>query len=1206
MAQSAGPSPGRIFISYRREDTAYPAGWLYDRLAYRYGGGQIFKDVDSIELGDDFIEVITRAVGSCDVLLALVGDQWLTITDEDGRRRLDDPDDFVRLEIEAALTRNVRVIPILVGGARMPRVDELPASLAGLVRRQALELSPARFAFDTSRLLKVLDRTLAEVHTARLDAAVISAPAGSALDPSTPKPPTAPERREQPEPSRTPRIPPAAPAILREDRRTSGPLIDRQRELQMLDACLTSARSGQATVALIRGESGIGKSRLAETLIEQAHRSDVLVVLGHCTPVSGSELPFGPFVEMLSQMAAAADSLEKVAGTTWELLRAVLTVSGSSSGGASPDVGLERSRLFTSVLRVFHHLGERQPVMAVVEDIHWADSSSLDLLNYLARTAGQERLLLVVTCRDEAVARDPNTRRAIGDLSRADVSRDIHLQPLTANQVRQLLAASDVRLPPTQHNKVIDLCDGNPFIALELAAHDEIEGAHSEALRQALLGPVDDLPDDVRSALHVAAVLGQYIPHEVLENSIESTGGNVAASLRLLTERGLLIAGAERYVFRHAILRESVVREMLHSEQTAAHRAAVQGIRLSRLDGSPAGLANLARHLVAAGEYAAALPVVMSAAGHARSIYAFAEARRQLSVAREVLWNRVDNPEEISGLSYHDLLCREAEMARWAGQPSGAAELLRTGISTAPAAGPDRARLEHELGEALWAAGDPAASLASYERSEAALEQGPEEPALRAKVLAALARGLTVTGQHERGRVAAERAIALAGESGATRDKLQARITLATVIARQGDLESGAAQLRQCLSEALAADAFEAVLRCFGNLAFLYATAGRLRDVLEIGAEGARTCERFGPLLLVAPTLAENWVYALVATGRWDAAEMLAQELQQQWAAEGMALSLHIQLAHIAAARGDGASFERQMSIIGQFAHSDDPYALHDITSARAENLLWQGDADEAYRITRETLGYLADQEDAGLVVSMCSLALRAYADLVTARADRVTRESTTRETAHLLSKAQDAARSDTGALSHAYLLLCEAEACRASMTPSAELWAQVVAEWELLERPYPAAYAQWRQAEELFGSHAREQGTRALAGALHAATALGCPPLENALGTLARHARVSLDALAANLPEVSVPAAARGRTSVRLPVPLTPRERDVLRMLTRGYSNQQIARRLFITESTASVHVSHIIAKLGVSNRLQAAAAAQRLNLVAAESDEE
>ena len=206
MVESAAPSPGRIFISYRREETAYPAGWLYDRLAGRYGDGQIFKDVDSIELGDDFVEVITSAVGNCDVLLALVGDEWLTITDADGRRRLDDPNDFVRLEIEAALTRNVRVIPILVDGSRMPHAEEVPASLAGLARRQALELSPTRFDSDTGRLLKVLDKTLAEVRTAHDTATAVSEPAAKAADPSTTELPTAPEKQEQAEPSRTPSI----------------------------------------------------------------------------------------------------------------------------------------------------------------------------------------------------------------------------------------------------------------------------------------------------------------------------------------------------------------------------------------------------------------------------------------------------------------------------------------------------------------------------------------------------------------------------------------------------------------------------------------------------------------------------------------------------------------------------------------------------------------------------------------------------------------------------------------------------------------------------------------------------------------------------------------------------------------------------------------------------------------------------------------
>jgi TIR domain len=162
MAASVPTLPRGIFISYRRQETAYAAGWLYQQLRDRFGSEQIFKDVDNLDPGDDFYEKIDDAVGSCAVLLALIGDQWLDVVDHEGTRRLDDPQDFVRLEIEAALRRGVRVVPLLVAGARMPRPESLPSSLSGITRRQAVELSPERFEADTQRLLGVIERTLAE------------------------------------------------------------------------------------------------------------------------------------------------------------------------------------------------------------------------------------------------------------------------------------------------------------------------------------------------------------------------------------------------------------------------------------------------------------------------------------------------------------------------------------------------------------------------------------------------------------------------------------------------------------------------------------------------------------------------------------------------------------------------------------------------------------------------------------------------------------------------------------------------------------------------------------------------------------------------------------------------------------------------------------------------------------------------------------
>jgi TIR domain len=163
MVSSTSEVSGRIFISYRREETAFPAGWIFDRLAAHFGKDQVFKDVDSIKPGDDFVEVITEAVGRCTVLLALIGDQWVSITDKTGNRRLDDPQDFVRVEIEAALSRGVRVIPILVGGTQMPDERELPPSMAALRRRQALSVDPLNFDSDTGKLLRFLEATTFKV-----------------------------------------------------------------------------------------------------------------------------------------------------------------------------------------------------------------------------------------------------------------------------------------------------------------------------------------------------------------------------------------------------------------------------------------------------------------------------------------------------------------------------------------------------------------------------------------------------------------------------------------------------------------------------------------------------------------------------------------------------------------------------------------------------------------------------------------------------------------------------------------------------------------------------------------------------------------------------------------------------------------------------------------------------------------------------------
>lgn len=143
----------RVFISYRRHDSAAHAGRIYDRLRDHFGAEQVFRDIDAITPGAKFAKVIAERIENCDALIAIIGKDWLSAEDGEGKRRLDDPDDWVKAEIREALTRDKLVIPVLVEGARMPKDSELPAEIAALAGCHAIEISESRFDYDTDRLL---------------------------------------------------------------------------------------------------------------------------------------------------------------------------------------------------------------------------------------------------------------------------------------------------------------------------------------------------------------------------------------------------------------------------------------------------------------------------------------------------------------------------------------------------------------------------------------------------------------------------------------------------------------------------------------------------------------------------------------------------------------------------------------------------------------------------------------------------------------------------------------------------------------------------------------------------------------------------------------------------------------------------------------------------------------------------------------------
>ena len=187
----------KLFINYRREDTAPYAGRLYDRLTAHFSGDQVFIDIDQIEPGEDFVEVINRKVSACDIAIVAIGPRWLSATDASGKRRLDDEEDFVRMEIVAALQRKIRVIPVLVGGAQMPRKQDLPEALAPLTRRNAIELSETRFHADVNRLIEAIEKSFTVPEEKAELFATLAAP--------PPEPPAArpSESNDFPEPSKS-------------------------------------------------------------------------------------------------------------------------------------------------------------------------------------------------------------------------------------------------------------------------------------------------------------------------------------------------------------------------------------------------------------------------------------------------------------------------------------------------------------------------------------------------------------------------------------------------------------------------------------------------------------------------------------------------------------------------------------------------------------------------------------------------------------------------------------------------------------------------------------------------------------------------------------------------------------------------------------------------------------------------------------------
>jgi len=951
------------------------------------------------------------------------------------------------------------------------------------------------------------------------------------------------------------------------DLATPSPLVGRTAELARLVAALDAALAGAGTTVLVSGEAGIGKTRLVGELAARARTAGATVLTGRCIDLVGSGLPYLAFTEAFRPLPG----------------------SPIAAGSADMRPLFEQVRLFVA------GLAETAPLALLLDDLHWADLSTLDLLSYLAHATAEHRVLIVGTYRTDELRSDAHLRRMATELVRARRAIALHLGPLPAAELAALVER-DVgsALPVERKELIVARSGGNPFFAEELcAAAGHGDDAVPGIVREAMLQRLSRLDADARTVLELAAGAGRPVDHQLLRAATGFAPRRLDHALRQAVEHSVLVADQPPGTlgFRHALLAETVYSTLLPGEREQAHARFATALA-DRADARSAG--ELAEHWAAAGRPAEALGASMQAATAAEAMSGRTEALRHLERVIAT-WPVVPDAPAIAGASLADVLARAADLAHMTGSGPRAAELVRAAIDLVDAAAdPVLAGLLYErLGTYLLPTGDHASGLAAFRR---AVDLVPPEPptAARVQVLAAFGNALLLGWQHAAAGAACAEAIEVADAIGETRAAFRARDVLAVTMCYLGEQDEGARRLRAALDRSPAQATLPDVLRPYVLLSDALTTAGRLEEAVQVAADGLALARRFGIERGVGTVLASNAAEAMLAAGRWAEADaMIAAALR----AGGAFWNFHPQRLRALLATWRGEIDVAHRYLADGAGAATQPNAAHYYYCLVAELALWEGRIADAVSAVGTGLRAAATDESTFLQVQLCALGLRALADraqLAAAGADHTTLDRARNEAGRLLRSARRAAglAATVSPDAEAWLAVAEAEYDRALGTPSPERWQQALVAWQRLGRPYHAAYCGWRAAEAYLSSGSPvSQAIGAARAAYAIGTALGARPLQHELELLGRRARIDL---AATDPAASGPAVVAGPERAAA-FGLTAREDEVLALLARGYTNREIADTFTISVKTASVHVSHILRKLGVTSRFQAAELAHR-----------
>ncbi len=657
---------------------------------------------------------------------------------------------------------------------------------------------------------------------------------------------------------------------------SSSRLIGRVAELAELEAALADAEAGRPSVAFVAGESGVGKSRLVAELERRAEERGVLVLAGDCVDLGESELPYVPLVAALRPLARSGDP-----ALTPELRAAVAPLLPGTAPAADPpdpDAGAQ-ARLFEGLLSLLDCLATDRPVLLLIEDLHWADSSTRAALAFLCRSLASERVLLVASYRPDELHRRHPLRSLLAELERNPNARRLSLAPLTLDELSGQLE-DILGEPPAAEllDRLWTRSGGNPLYVEELlAAGLDGRGSAPDTLRDALMLRVERLSEAAQELLRLVAV-GQRLDHALLAETSALEPRALRDALREAVDGHILVADEDgTHRFRHALLREVVDDDLLPGERSALHLALARAVdaRVAGGGESAALSAAVAHHYAAAGDQPAALAASVRAAADAERVHAHGEAAALLERAL-ALWDRVPEPEGEDGHRPRRAARARGRGDRGARRPGARAGALR---------GRDRrarpGRSAHARGEDLRVdgAGPARAQPAEVEREDARAgaraARGPAAGRDRIPRAAACwptspAAGCSTGASATRSARRAARS-SVCTDGGMPIAEGHARNTLGVSLAATGDVEAGAAELRRAIELAIERDHIQDMSDAYVNFADMLHLVGRTAEAREITAEGRAAVGNRRPI-------AAMWLDAMAAelafdAGDWDEAE---------------------------------------------------------------------------------------------------------------------------------------------------------------------------------------------------------------------------------------------------------------------------------------------------------------------------------------------